>query len=233
MPYKRLITAIVIMILLIVSVTNAWMEDHYILLAFIIIAFAMLPLFIRFERKRLDAREMVLIALLSAVAAVSRIPFASLPNVQPTSAIVILSAYVFGSEMGFVVGVVATIVSNMFLGQGPWTPWQMFCWGMMGLTAGIVRERGWIKTRRGLSVFGFLWGFIFGWIMNLWFLIGFVSPLTLATMLKAYLTSLYFDLAHGISNFFFIYVFYNGWLKKLERIKFKYGFVRKSDDEKT
>lgn len=78
---------------------------------------------------KIRAREIVMIAVLATIAAVSRVPFAPLPSVQPTSFVVIVAALVLGPEAGFMIGSTAALVSNFFLGQGPWTPWQMFCWG--------------------------------------------------------------------------------------------------------
>lgn len=109
--------------------TSALKDRHYMLLSLVLLAAALLPLFIRLERRPLESRELVLLAVLSAIAAVSRVPFAALPSVKPVSAIVILSAYVFGAEAGFIIGAVAALVSNIYFGQGPWTPWQMFAWG--------------------------------------------------------------------------------------------------------
>jgi energy-coupling factor transport system substrate-specific component len=75
---------------------------------------------------------------------------------------------VFGAESGFLVGAVAAIVSNIFLGKGPWTPWQMFAWGMMGMSAGLLRNTWWMMAMWGKLVFGFIRGYLFGWIMYLW-----------------------------------------------------------------
>src|SRR5690242_6933421 len=100
-------------------------QHHYVFISLIMLVAAFIPFVIRFERRKIEGRELVLLAVLAAVAAVSRIPFASLPSVQPTTFVVILSGMVFGSESGFVVGAVAALVSNLFLGQGPWTLWQM------------------------------------------------------------------------------------------------------------
>ena len=106
----------------------------------------MLPFYIRFERKAFVSREIVLVAVLAAIAAVSRVPFSLLPSVQPTSFVIIVSAIVFGSETGFMIGATAAIVSNIFLGQGPWTPWQMFSWGMIGFIAGLLRNTFLMKS---------------------------------------------------------------------------------------
>lgn len=199
--------------------------NHYMLLSFLFLTGAMLPFFVRFENKAIDARGLVLIAILAAIAAVSRVPFAVLPSVQPTTFVVIMSALVFGAESGFMIGAVAAFVSNLFLGQGPWTPWQMFGWGMIGLTAGLLKDWLWKRNKWLLLLFGFIWGFLFGWIMNLWYIIGFAENISLKVVLLALFSSFYFDLAHAISNVFFLYLFSAKWKNILERFKRKYGLL--------
>ena len=104
-----------------------------------ILAVIMLPFYIRFERKAFVSREIVLVLCISGNAAVSRVPFSILPSVQPTSFVIIVSAIVFGSETGFMIGLQQQSYL-IFLGQGPWTPWQMFSWGMIGFIAGLLRN---------------------------------------------------------------------------------------------
>ena len=79
-------------------------------------------------------------ATLAALAALGRIAFAPLPNVKPTTDIVLISGYALGGAPGFAVGAVAALASNFFFGQGPWTPWQMAAWGLIGVVgAGLAR----------------------------------------------------------------------------------------------
>ncbi|MED4017669.1 ECF transporter S component [Sutcliffiella cohnii] len=202
-----------------------WSEKYYLPLSFIMIGLAMLPFFVRFENREIKAEEVVLIAMLASIAAVSRVPFASLPSVQPTSFVIMMAGLVFGAEVGLLVGSIAAIVSNIFLGQGPWTPWQMFSWGMIGFTAGLLRNTVFLKSFWGKNVFGFVWGFLFGWIMNLWFVLGFFEELSWKVFASAYIASFYFDLAHALSNVFFITIFSAVWLKILHRVKIKYGVL--------
>lgn len=199
--------------------------DHYLLLSFVMLFVAMFPFFARFERKQMGARGIVLIAILAAFAAVSRVPFAVLPSVQPTTFVVIMTAIVFGAESGFMVGAIAALVSNLFLGQGPWTPWQMFAWGMVGLSAGLFKD--WLLSRPKLFLlpFGFIWGFLFGWIMDMWYIIGFMGDISWGKVLSAISSSLYFDLAHALSNVFFLSIFATRWKTILERFKVKYGLL--------
>lgn len=185
----------------------------------------MLPFFVRFEIREISVREIVMLAMLAAIAAIGRVPFASLPSVQPTSFVIIMAGIVFGAESGFIVGAVAAIVSNVFLGQGPWTPWQMYAWGMMGMSAGLLRNMWWMKKLWGKAVFGFVWGYLFGWFMNMWIIVGNLESLTWEFFIGIYVASLYFDLAHGLSNVVFLIVFGASWIKILERFQKKYGLL--------
>ncbi|MEC1639093.1 ECF transporter S component [Schinkia azotoformans] len=218
-----IISTLLVVLLLFVMVLLE--GDHYMLLSFLTLFVIMFPFFARFERKELDSRGIVLIAILAAIAAVSRVPFAAIPSVQPTSFVIIIAAIVFGAETGFLVGAIAALVSNLFLGQGPWTPWQMFSWGMMGLSAGLLKDWLWPRRRLLLLPFGFIWGFLFGWIMDLWYLVGFGENITLGMVVAGMVSSFYFDLAHALSNLFFLYVFSTRWKTILERFKVKYGLL--------
>jgi energy-coupling factor transport system substrate-specific component len=103
------------------------------LAAFAILGLALIGGFAWYERTRPDARIVALVATLAAFAALGRIAFAALPNVKPTTDIVLIAGYALGAGPGFVVGALAALVSNFFFGQGPWTPWQMAGWGATGL----------------------------------------------------------------------------------------------------
>jgi len=199
--------------------------NAYLLLSFVMIGCVMLPFFARFEIRNIAGREVVILAMLAAIAAISRVPFAGLPSVQPTSFVIIMAGLVFGAESGFIVGAVAAIVSNFFLGQGPWTPWQMYAWGMMGMSAGLLRNTWWMSKLWGKVIFGFIWGYVFGWFMNMWIIVGNLESLTWQFFAGIYVASIYFDLAHALSNVFFIIIFGASWIKILERFKKKYGIL--------
>jgi energy-coupling factor transport system substrate-specific component len=108
--------------------------------AFGILALALAAGFAWYERDRPDARIVALVGTLAAFAALGRIAFAAVPNVKPTTDIVLISGYALGGGPGFAVGAIAGLTSNFFFGQGPWTPWQMAAWGATGvLGAGLAR----------------------------------------------------------------------------------------------
>ncbi len=113
------------------------------LASFGILAIALIAGFVWYERDGLDARTVALVATLAALAALGRIAFAAIPNVKPTTDIVLISGYALGGAPGFAVGAIAGLTSNFFFGQGPWTPWQMAAWGATGIIgAGLARLTG-------------------------------------------------------------------------------------------
>ena len=123
------------------------------------------------------------------------------------------------------VGALAALVSNFFFGQGPWTPWQMYAWGLVGYLAGVLADRGWLDRTPALLAFGFSSGLLYGLLLNGWNAIGFVHPLTLPAVLVSFGAALPFDLMHGAATVAFLAALYLPWKKKLERIKKKYALV--------
>ncbi|SDY30170.1 energy-coupling factor transport system substrate-specific component [Evansella caseinilytica] len=221
--------ALLLMLVLLVVLSIHWMT-HYLWLSFGVVITAVLVFLVRFETKVIEAREIVLLAVLAAIAAVSRIPFASIPSVQPTTFVIMMAGFVFGAESGLIVGIVAALASNMVLGQGPWTPWQMLAWGLVGLTAGLLRKRSFMKKTWGKVLFALAWGFLFGWIMNIWGLLAFAGAdgfTDLTIFIPYFLGSAVFDMMHAVSNVFFFLVFGGLWLNILQRFKTKYGLLDK------
>ena len=227
MDLKRRVATIFMVLLGIglLLLTFIW-KNSYIILSFGLVMVTVCLFFLRFEQRRVEPRELVLLAVLAAIAAAARIPFAAIPNVQPTTFIIMMSGYVFGAESGFMIGAVAALASNMILGQGPWTPWQMIAWGLVGLTAGLFRR--FLFHRWGQIIFGFVWAYLFGVIMNMWGIMslgGSGTPITLKAILIYFAASLTFDTFHAVSNLVFILVFGNTWIKILTRFKVKYGLL--------
>jgi energy-coupling factor transport system substrate-specific component len=153
----------------------------------------------------MNAKEISLTAMLGAISAVARVPFAAIPSVQPSTFIIASSGYVFGAARGFAVGALTAIVSGFFLGIGPWTLFQILAWGLCGAffsVLGRLHLPVWV-----LAVFGFLWGYIFGFIMNLWFLLAFGFPLTLKAVVSLQVVSFWMDTLHGAGNAAFFLMF--------------------------
>ncbi|MDK2933443.1 MAG: energy-coupling factor transport system substrate-specific component [Clostridiales bacterium] len=198
---------------------------NYGLISAAVLLIALILIFITYEKQNTSIKEISLVATLSGLAGVSRVPFAAIPNVQPTTFLVIISGYIFGPKYGFTVGIVATIVSNSFLGHGPWTPWQMLAWGMAGFSAGVLKHILKTPSKWILSIFAFAWGFLFDYIMNLWHWLFFIYPLNLKSFIAVYAASFYFDLMHAVSNFIFVYLFGADFAKILQRFKDRLSFT--------
>ena len=141
------------------------------------------------------AHELALVAALAALATASRVLFASLPNVKPVTFVVLVSGVALGSGPGFMVGASAALVSNLFFGQGPWTPWQMLAWGAVGAAGGLLGRGGRLPRRWELVVCGGLLALAFDWFVTLWMFLAY-TPRTLPALLALYAQGLPFDLAH-------------------------------------
>ena len=178
---------------------------------------------LRFEKLKPKPREIVPIVVLSVVATLGRALFTFAPNIQPVTAIVIIAGIVFGSQAGFVTGALCALASNMIMGQGPWTPWQMIAWGLIGYIAGVMESTPVFKSKVIVLIYGFVVSIIFGWIMNLWNVYGFVEDASWGAYLTSCGLSFYFDLMHAASTVAFLLLILLPWKKKLLRIKEKYG----------
>jgi energy-coupling factor transport system substrate-specific component len=210
---------LIILLLLLESVraNNFIAKQGWGLLAAEIMVVVLLFFFWSYERGTASSREAALVAALGAVGAVARIPFAAIPNLQPTTFIVLASGFVFGPRAGFMVGATAALTANFFLGQGPWTPWQMFSWGLAGASSGLLGKIFPRAGVRGLALFGFFWGYFYGWIMNLWFWTAFIHPLTWRSFIATYAASFWFDTFHAAGNVAFAFLFGESFLRILKR----------------
>lgn len=172
------------------------------LLTAAVMILALYVFFLAYDYKRPDAREVTLTATLAALAIAGRVAFTFVPSLQPATFVIMMAGRVLGVSTGFMVGALTALGSNIFLGQGPWTPWQMFAWGMAGAAAGLFARYPRFHRLR-FALFTCLWGFVFGWIMNVWHWVGFITPLNAATFAATYVFSLPFDALHAGGNFLF------------------------------
>lgn len=207
-------------------------DRRYYFISLFIIIYTIIPFFMVFEGRKPQARELIIIAVLAGIGVAGRAAFFMLPQFKPVVAIVIIAGVCFGAESGFLVGTMVGFVSNFFFGQGPWTPWQMFAFGIIGFLAGILVQKGAMKKSKGqLCLYGFLATFfIYGGIMNMASLLMWSSIINWKSVLAVYITGAPFDLIHASATVFFLFVAANPMIEKLERIKKKYGLI---DSEKS
>ncbi len=121
------------------------------------------------------------------------------------------------------VGAFAALASNMFFGQGAWTPWQVYAWGLAGYLAGVLGQTGLMKHKISIYIYGAVISILFGVIMDTYFLVGFVQQITPASIAAVYAAGLSFNLPHAVSTVVFLVLVLVPWGKKIGRVKMKYG----------
>jgi Predicted membrane protein len=277
-------------------------QSKYMIVSLLILIYTMVPFFMVFERRRPKAREIVLIAMMSALTVVAQLFFHVTIPVQIGTALVIISGAALGPEAGFLIGAISRFVCNFYMGQGPWTPWQMFCWGILGFLAGMAFNKvdldklksrdfkmimgpvicvlfgiaaafityliypgddttfmGWrlyifggagllagmlLQHKRlpvdsiTLTVFTFLTTFIiYGGIMNICAMITAAGipggqpadgglPISWQTLRVLYISGVPYDLVHAGTAALCAFLFGDSIIRKLERIKIKYGIYK-------
>ncbi len=201
----------------------------------LMIAEAMLPFFFLFESRKPQARELVTIAVMSALAVVSRTAFAFLPHFKPIVAIVMVTGIAFGGEAGFLTGALSAFASNFFFGQGPFTPWQMMAYGMGGFFAGILFH-GRLSFARPilhrvlLMIFGFLTILlVVGPLLDICSVFTMSSRLSWGFFTACIAAGLPINVTHGLSCALTLLLLGKPLLEKLERLKTKYGILALRD----
>ena len=307
---RTLVTALIIAVVVpIVMGLVVWIDQTadkaknlnsvYMAFSFVILFATIVPFFMVFEKRKPKAREVVMVAMMAALTVVGNFAaqIVGLGVFQPGTALVIIAGISLGPEAGFLVGATARFFINFFAGQGPWTPWQMVCWGILGFLAGLIFNKvdidkvksrsfqivagpvvcilasiaaayvaflllgradesffGWrlyafgaaglvagllIQRKRlpiddiTLPIFGFLSTFIiYGGIMN-------IAAMVMASAIPAsgvgldcdslkilYISGVPYDATHGLATAFFLFLFGEKVIRKVERAKIKYGMYR-------
>ncbi|HLR59785.1 MAG TPA: ECF transporter S component [Pseudogracilibacillus sp.] len=199
-------------------------DRSYIFISFILVILAAIPFFISFENKEANTRYMVIIAVLVALSVVGRFLFTAIPAFKPVTAIVVISAMFFGAEAGFLVGALSAIISNMYFGQGPWTPFQMFSWGIIGFIAGLPKVRRLLKNNRIILIlYGIFAGVIYSLMMDIWSVLSIENTFNFERYLTVVTISTPFMITYAVSNVIFLLLIIKPIGEKLDRIKIKYG----------
>ncbi len=184
----------------------------------LVVALAAVGGMLWFESRRPGAKLIALVAALAALAVAARVLFTAVPNVQGTTDVALLSGYVLGPAPGFMVGALGALASNLFLGQGPWTPWQMVGWGAAGLGGALLATLAGRRLGRWpLAIWCGLAGLAFGAWMDLFTLTSFAAETSTDGYLAVATLSLPFNVAHAIGNFALCLTFGPAFVRVLER----------------
>lgn len=150
-----------------------------------------------FEAGSGSTRELAVIATVAAAAAAGRVLFAAIPGVQPVTVIAIVAGASLGLRAGAATGALAAFVSNLFLGQGIWTPQQMLGWAACGAAGALLAPA--LRSRWVLAAVAAVLGFTFSMMMDVWLWYGF-APHTFAALVAVVGRGLWFDAAHATGN---------------------------------
>ena len=228
LPVKSIISCLLFLLLIPLTIFMGVLcfgGRKYYFISLLVILETMIPFFMLFESKKPKARELVIISVLCGIAVAGRSAFFMIPQFKPVTALVIIAGICFGGETGFLVGAITGFVSNFFFGQGPWTPWQMFSFGIIGFIAGTLFRKG-KKNKVILSIFGFLSVIIiYGGIMNPASIIMTQTKINWEMISTAIIMGFPLDLIHALSTAFFLWFISSPMIEKLERVKVKYGFT--------
>lgn len=192
---------------------------------------SLVPFLVRFESRRLQARELVTVAVMAALAVASRAAFAWAPGFKPIFAVIMVAGVALGPSSGFFVGAVSALASNFLFGQGPWTPWQMLGYGLCGFVfgllgrAGILPQGRWsAKTKALACVLGFLTVFaLCGPVLDTSSLFFLLSRITPEGVVAVYLAGAPVNAIHGVATAATLLLIANPLLGKLQRLRTKYG----------
>lgn len=205
----------------------------YVVASVIVVLCTIVPFFVIFEARRPQARELVMLAVMCALAVAARAAFIWLPGFKPMAAIIMIAGIAFGPSSGFLVGSLAALTSNFIFGQGPWTPWQMLAFGLCGLVFGALAQRGLIRreklsvrARVGVAASGAVFVvLVAGPILDTSSLFFMLSRITPEAIIAVYLAGFPINCMQAAATFVTLLLVANPLLDKLTRVQRKYGML--------
>lgn len=171
-----------------------------------------------YENRKTGSRRMIICAVMTALSVAGRF----IPLLKPVTALTVITGMHLGKEAGFLVGALSAVISNFYFGQGPWTPFQMLAWGMIGLVAGAL-TKPLRKSRALLLILGGLSGIAFSLIMDVWTVLWYNGGFSWELYLAGVVAALPHTLIYAVSNVAFLWLLAKPFGEKLNRIRLKYG----------
>lgn len=204
-------------------------RSYYITSTMVIVEL-MLPFFMAYEGRKPQARELVVVAVLCAIAVAGRVAI-PIPNFKAAFAIIMLSGIAFGPETGFLVGAITAFASNFFYGQGPYTPWQMMGYGAGGMLAGFAFQKGRLPKKPWvMAVFGALSVVLWvGPLLDCSNIFLYLPQITKDSLIVSFVSGFPINLTQAACTVLTMLLFGKPLLEKLDRIKVKYGMMEEED----
>lgn len=179
-----------------------------------------LPFFIPLIKEK-NTVKIALTAILTALNIVGRIVFVAIPSFKPVTALTVIAGMYLGGETGFICGALTAVISNFYFGMGPWTPFQMLAWGLLGLIAGFL-SKPLQKSKILLSLYGIFAGILFSVIMDVFTTVYTDNAFKTARFLAFIVSAVPMTVTYAVSNVIFLLLLEKPIGKKITRIKTKY-----------
>lgn len=196
-------------------------DRRYAYVSMVVAILACIPFFYGYERGTRDTGKLVLLSVLTALAIIGRAAFVFLPGFKPVTAVVIITGMYLGAESGFMCGALSAVLSNMMFGQGPWTPLQMFSWGLIGFLAGMFSSVL-IRRRVALFVYAALSGVLFSMLMDVWSVLWQDGFFAWRRYVALMVTAVPTTVKYAAANVIFMLLLAKPFGEKLLRMKQKY-----------
>ena len=207
------------MIVIVVSIGIFVVRGKYHMAISTVVAILSWVLFVcGLDRKKVGNRRVVIVSVMVALSVIGRM----FPILKPVTVFAMLSGMFLGAEAGFLVGSFSALISDFWFGQGPWTPFQMLAWGLIGFFAGVLATPL-KRSRLFLYVYGVLAAVVFSVIMDVWSAIWIAGEFSLSIYIAKLITSVPHTILYAVSNVIFLFFFAKPFSEKLERIRVKYG----------
>lgn len=217
---------IILLIIILVTLLGVvlFKDERYNLIIILLVVLSCLPFYFKYEHDKPKTREIVILTIMIALTVVSRITFMITPSFKPVTVMVIICGIVFGRTSGFMCGSLAALLSDFIFGIGPWTPFQMVAWGLIGYGAGIFNKL-FYKNKYYLYGYSIVCGIFYSLVMDLWSVLALENSFNLTRYLAIVLTSLPIMLIYVVSNIIFMFLLSKIMFQILQRVKIKYGIT--------
>ena len=214
----KIVIPFVLIPLLVAVSAFAFSGQRYLIISLGIAVLAQLLFMAEVERRNIGSRRMVITAIMTALAVFGRF----IPLFKPITAIIVITAVYLGAQAGFLTGAMSVLLSNIWFGQGPWTPFQMLGFGLIGLFAGYL-SRWLVHSKALLVIYGVFAGIAYSFIMDIWTVLWYSGGFDTGLYASAIISALPFTALYAVSNAVFLLILSKPIGNKLNRIKIKYG----------
>ncbi len=227
---KRIAETLVIVLLIpaVLMLSLKLGDRQYYLSSLVVMILMMLPFFVHFEYRAPSARELVTLAVMAAICAMGRIAFVMIPYFSAMTGLIMISGIALGPEAGFIIGALGAFASNFVYGQGPWTPWQMFAYGLAGCLAGLLAKKAIMSPDKRIQtsvIGGLLILCLIGPLLDTAALFLSMTELNGASISTIYVAGLPVNAIHGTCTAVTLLLLLKPVSEKLERVKTKYGML--------